>query len=1098
MLATVRDGDELVPGERTAHGQGVSRHWLGRLAPGRLKLLAVVSGVLAAALSLAVPFLPVHHDITTLKWPTAHGTKPISAPLSGYSPIRLDFDVPCRTALALDARHPGPATLVATNSPSSHYGALTGMTLQVHEGQLSLLSRGRQLGSTPIAGDCSIAVRSDGRATTAEAGGKPFAQADGDARPQLTGVYSDLDARADDVREVSFRAEVDNRYQSHATPLKTAAIALAVLAFLGSLLALRGIDARAARRPRRLTAAAWWRPTARDAAVAGALVVWWLIGAMTADDGYFLTMARAREDLGYVSDFYRWFVVAVAPMGWFIDVYSPWVHVSTSTPWVRLPALVMGVASWLLISRQVLPRLGRQVRTSSAAGWAAAAVFLAFWMPYNGGLRPEPVVVLFSLLVLCLVERAVATGRLLPAALGLTCAALSVGVNPHGVVAVLPFVAAFKPLTNLLARRAATFGWAPVLSPVVACGLVVLTLMFGDQTLGSAADATKVRGDLGPSLKWFQELARYDLLFSPTVDGSLTRRFPVLLVLLCLATCLVVLLRRGRIRGAALGPSRRLLAVAALSFVALALTPTKHTHHFGVFAAVGGALAALTALATSTTVLRSRRNRAVFFAGLMLILAFAATGPNAWFYVSGWGVPWYDKPPSVGGYRLSTLLLVAAGIALVVAFAEHMRIDQHRPEVVLEKRSRALRLGTAPLSVICALLMVGEIATFGKVIQEQGGGYSLGMDNIRQLTGSSCGLSDYVYVETNPRAGLLTVSADQPTVATPGTRVPGHDPDRETPDHYLRAAMHGFGRDGLPFGDGTEPGEPDWRPPAAFGDDRAPVWGSYEPTGTGTGELRTQWYDVPDRAAGGEVPIVLALGGRELGANSVHIEFGRETGSGFELMQRYPVAQPPAPRWRDHRVTVGGPSRGATKMRVVARDQALGPDGWLAVSAPRAPQLIRMTDVVGDAPAFVEWPAALLHPCLRTARVRDGIAELPRFRVSAGGELRGVGQGWSSPDAGGPFGWLNVAASVRELPTYLRNDIRRDWGSLYAVDPYTPEALPAQTAMDVRTETHWGRWSPGPLPRTLRLPGDVPDSRDRTDVPRFEETVDQQVSAGAP
>lgn len=157
-----------------------------------------------------------------------------------------------------------------------------------------------------------------------------------------------------------------------------------------------------------------------------------------------------------------------------------------------------------------------------------------------------------------------------------------------------------------------------------------------------------------------------------------------------------------------------------------------------------------------------------------------------------------------------------------------------------------------------------------------------------------------------------------------------------------------------------------------------------------------------------------------------------------------------------------------------------------------------MTDVVGDAPAFVEWPAALLHPCLRTARVRDGIAELPRFRVSAGGELRGVGQGWSSPDAGGPFGWLNVAASVRELPTYLRNDIRRDWGSLYAVDPYTPEALPAQTAMDVRTETHWGRWSPGPLPRTLRLPGDVPDSRDRTDVPRFEETVDQQVSAGAP
>lgn len=64
-------------------------------------------------------------------------------------------------------------------------------------------------------------------------------------------------------------------------------------------------------------------------------------------------------------------------------------------------------------------------------------------------------------------------------------------------------------------------------------------------------------------------------------------------------------------------------------FLLLALTPTKWTHHFGAFAAVGASMAALTALATSSDVLRSKRNRAAFLAGLLIIEAWAATGPNA-------------------------------------------------------------------------------------------------------------------------------------------------------------------------------------------------------------------------------------------------------------------------------------------------------------------------------------------------------------------------------------------------------------------------------------------------------------------------------------
>ncbi|MEV4647651.1 arabinosyltransferase domain-containing protein [Saccharopolyspora sp. NPDC049357] len=1065
----------------------------------RLKLFASVLGVLGTVLALAVPFLPVNHDVTTLKWPTAEGTKSVSAPLVGYSPLWLNAEVPCVSARSLDARTNGAAVLLSTNPPSSDYGKLTGLTLQVDNGQLTLLTKGQQVGTAAIpAGDCSISLRSDGYGSTASVGDQSIANLRGDQRPQLTGVYSSIDDRLDDVRGLSFEARVDTRYESQATSLKLAVIALTVLAFLGSVICLRRLDVRAGRRPPKWLAIGWWKPTFRDVAVIGSLLVWWVVGAMTSDDGYILNIARARESFGYVSNYYRWFGVPEAPFGWFYELYSVWVQVSTATPWVRLPALLMGIVSWLLISREVLPRLGQEVRRSNAAGWAAAAVFLAFWLPYNNGLRPEPVVVLFSLLALCAVERAVATDRLMPAALGLVVAALSVGANPHGMVSVLPFVAALKPLFRLVRKRALEFGWLPVLAPIASSGFVILTLVFADQTWQSVMDATDLRTDIGPSQSWYEELSRYNLLFSPTADGSMTRRFPVLLVILCLATCAVVLLRRGRIRGAALGPSRRLLAISAMSFGVLVLTPTKWSHHFGIFAATGGALAALTALATSTTVLRSKRNRAAFFAGLMVILAFAATGPNAWWYVSGWGVPWYNMPPQLKGRHLSTILLIIAFIALVVAFIEHLRIDEHNPKVVderfsrEERRSRALRMGTAPLSILCALLVLFELANFGKVIQKQWGSYSLGSDNIKQIVGTSCGLSDYIYVETNPQSGMLRVAGEQPATAAPSEDKeigvpPKRLQDKEDADEYMRAKLSGFNQPGLPPGDGTDPQEPNWKPPHQFGNDKAPVWGSYDAAAVGTGELRTQWYDLPERAQRGEVPVVLSLAGAELGANSVALEFGHDTPNGFLITERkYVVQRDGGPNWRDFRYTLGGKSEGATKMRVVAVDNALGPNGWVAVSAPRAPQLVNMTDFVGDQPAFVEWTAALVHPCLQLPRVHHGVAEIPKFRVAAGAEVRDIGQGWSSPDSGGPFGWLNVATSMRELPTYMKNNIHRDWGSLYAVDPYDADAVPAQTAMDVHTETHWGNWTPGPLPKSLQLPGDVPSSDDRNDVKGFE------------
>src|SRR5262249_59423777 len=225
-------------------------------------------------------------------------------------------------------------------------------------------------------------------------------------------------------------------------------------------------------------------------------------------------------------------------------------------------------------------------------------------------------------------------------------------------------------------------------------------------------EATRVRTEIGPNLSWYQEPFRYQWLFSDMPDGAVAGRFPVLLLLLSLGTSLVVLLRRGGIPGAGLGPSRRLIGTTGAALGLLALTPTKRTHHFGALASIGAALAAVTALATCSMVLRSARNRWWFLAGLLVILAMASTGPNAPWYVSQYGVPWFDKSPSLEGFQASTLLISGAALAALIAVIEGLRHEPGGPPPPpVDRRGirRALGIGSAPIAVVCGLLVVAEV-----------------------------------------------------------------------------------------------------------------------------------------------------------------------------------------------------------------------------------------------------------------------------------------------------------------------------------------------------------------------------------------------------
>ena len=1057
-------------------------HGAGDRAARPLRLAAAVFGLLGALLAIAVPLLPVIQRTAVITWPRPGHLAPVNAPLVTFQPQSLTATIPCAAAASINARSTQPASLLATTPPGLTDGAAVGMVLQVADGKLTLISRGQALGNILLstvaapAGQCMIKISSDARGTTASAGATRFVTVNQDVRPQVTGIYSALNQQRDPVTGLAVRITADTRFQSTPHPVKLAAITLTVLTVLISLVLVHRLDGQVGRRALRLLPSGWWRPTGRDAAVLAVLAVWVVIGGITSDDGYILTMIRTSSEIGYVGNYYRWFNVPEAPFSWPYELYAFWAQVATVPPWLRLPSFAMGGFSWMLISREVMPRLGREVRRSAATGWAAAAVFLAFWLPYNNGLRLEPVVAIGSLLALCAVERAVATRRVLPLALGLLAAAFTVAATPTGFIAVAPLLVAVRPLVRLLRQHAAACGWSAVIGPILGAGLLVLVVVFADQTLAGVLEATRIRTAIGPNLSWFQEPLRYQDLFSDKPDGALARRFPVLLLLLCLGTSLVVLLRRGSIPGAGLGPSRRLIGTSGVALVLLALTPTKWTHHFGALASIGAALAALTALATSSTVLRSARNRWWFLSGLLVILAMSATGPNAPWYVSQYGVPWFDKPPSVHGFQASTLLIVGAALAGLIAVIEGLRHEPGAPPPApappdrRHGRRRALRIGSAPLAVFCGLLVLAEVGAMVKAMHKQRDGYSMAAANIAHITGHSCNLTDAVAVEPDRRAGALrplrtTLLADIPLqrgfeLNPPSPSSPKADSSPEAGNQAGDTRGDRIPKSGS---DGDTPVD---APPSGLGGAEIPIWSSFSAHGPGTGTMRTTWYALPLAARQGRAPVVISVAGKLSSTTPLVAEFAHRTERGFHVMDQVPIsgrATANGPGWRDYRLGLAGRlAAGADAVRLIATDADVTDEGWLAFSAPRVPVLSSLTDLVAPTPpVFLDWPVGFVHPCVRPFAIRNGIAEVPQYRLLPNELLADYSKTWSSRDAGGPIGWLQILATQQEVPTYLKENWDTDWGKLMVIQPRVPtaEAPTVQTATAVRS----GWWSPGPL-----------------------------------
>ncbi|MQA16870.1 MAG: arabinosyltransferase, partial [Pseudonocardiaceae bacterium] len=352
----------------------------------RLRLAATVLGLLGALLAIAVPLLPVVQDTAVIDWPSGNGVTPVNAPLSAYQPQEISATVPCDSARSLDARSPEPAPLVSTTPPASAEGAAVRMLLQVSDGKVSVISRGQLLGTAAMPpGACEVELNSSAAATTVTVADRPVVDLDADVRPQVVGIYTALDASVDPVDGVGVQITPDTRFQSVPHPVKFAGMVLAAAAVLASLVLLHRLDRRVGRRAPLLVPPGWWKPTGRDVTVIAVLAVWVVIGGITSDDGYILTMIQARDETGYMGNYYRWFNVSETPFALVHRLVQLVSEYSLQPVILRMPSVLAGLLTWLIVSRGIVQPLcqpGRRLPVHLLT----ALFFLTCWLPYAMGL----------------------------------------------------------------------------------------------------------------------------------------------------------------------------------------------------------------------------------------------------------------------------------------------------------------------------------------------------------------------------------------------------------------------------------------------------------------------------------------------------------------------------------------------------------------------------------------------------------------------------------------------------------------------------------------------------------------------------------------
>ena len=1073
------------------------------------RLAAILAGVVGVLLCALTPLLPVRQTTATILWPQGVGpgglVGNITAPLVSGAPEALDVSIPCSAIATLP---PVGGLVFATNPPDGIDASRNGLFVRANSDSVFVAFRDK------VAAVASRKAVNSGSCSTLRAWANPGAVgadfvgipgASGtlapDKKPQVTGVFTELKVPVQ--QGLSARIDVDTRFITRPTALKLVVMVAGIMCVIASIAALAVLDRRL--RGRRVPGSRHQllQHWPADIGVIGTLLLWHVIGAISSDDGYNLTIARISGEAGYATNYYRYFGTTEAPFDWYQSVLTQLASVSTAGIWMRLPATTAAIGSWLILSHWVLPRLGSSVgglsrnRVAVATG---AMVFLAAWLPFNNGLRPEPLIAFGVLAVWMLVERTIATRRLAPTALAIVVAVFCVTLAPQGLVATAPLLVGARAIGRIIGGRRARDGVLAPLAALAAAMSVIFVIVFRDQTLATVAESARIKYVVGPTISWYQDFLRYYFLtVEEHVESSLTRRFAVLLMLLCLFAMLTVLLRRSGVAGLARGPLWRLIGSTALGLLLLTFTPTKWAVQFGAFAGLAAALGAVTAFTFARVGLHSRRNLALYVTALLFVVAWATSGINGWFYVGNYGVPWYDRAPVLMHQPVTSMFLALAVISGLVAGWLHFRLDYAgHTEVKDTRRNRVL--ASTPLLVLSLIMVLLAVGSMAKGFAQRYPAYTTGKANLAALTSglskTSCAMADDVLVEADTNAGLLRPAPGQkwgqygplggenpigftpngisdnldpiaPFIANPGTVNSDGSPNKPS---FGIAFSGGTGGGYGPVGvNGSNVFLP-------FGLDpkTTPVMGSYKED-TLSAKVISAWYDLPPRSPNRPLVTVAAAGaiwyyddeGEFHYGQSLKLQWGvrNPDGSFTALDKVQPIDTIEQKAWRNLRFPLAWAPPEANVARIVADDPNLSADQWFGFTPPRVPPLQTAQEFLGtQTPLLMDIATSANFPCQRPFSEHLGVAELPQYRILPNLKQVVVSSNmWQSARAGGPFLFIQALLTTATVPTYLRDDWYRDWGALERYIRVVPAAQSPNAVIEEGSKRVFGWNRNGPI-----------------------------------
>ena len=279
-------------------------------APAGLRWTAIIAGLIGFLCFVATPLLPVTQTQSSYDWPQHDSVQSINAPLISVAPEDLQATIPIS---AVDELREGQSMVYGTVPPESKKASNRGLFVRANEEGLSVVSLDEvllTLNSKEVAKlpkDAKIEISATGDGTSVRVGDHEKTTEE-DLRPQVTGVYTEIDDKAD-VQALlddglNVHVDINSRFTSSPTLLKTIAMWLGTAMVVVSLFCLWRIDRLDGRRfgfmPK-----TWKKVRPLDGVVAAVLGFWYIFGANTSDDGFIFSMSRVFDHATYMANYYR-------------------------------------------------------------------------------------------------------------------------------------------------------------------------------------------------------------------------------------------------------------------------------------------------------------------------------------------------------------------------------------------------------------------------------------------------------------------------------------------------------------------------------------------------------------------------------------------------------------------------------------------------------------------------------------------------------------------------------------------------------------------------------------------------------------------------